>query len=177
MARSRVDDLLQAHSFWLFDIVPTLQYPFVCFDASLGFSSCSAPEVSLDMEEIVDGNYPWKRKAAGKAAVSTISLSRGARFWDGDFWAWISDALNGKTSPRKTIGLLHLHRVGKGIAPDAMYLAPHEAGYATGKAWVLFGCLPSRYKAGSDFDANDASVSIAELDFDCERIEEIKMAT
>jgi len=33
-----------------------------------------------------------------------------------------------------------------------------------GKAYMLFGCLPTRYKPGSDFDADTTAVSIEELD-------------
>lgn len=44
------------------------------------------------------------------------------------------------------------------------------------KAYLLKGCLPGRWRSGSDFDAMDGSVSIAELDFSCEMVEEVSLA-
>jgi len=44
------------------------------------------------------------------------------------------------------------------------------------KAWKLKKCLPSRWKAGSDFDATSGEVSIAELELAPHRIEELSLA-
>ena len=44
------------------------------------------------------------------------------------------------------------------------------------RAWILKGCIPKRYKAGSDFDASSAEVSVAELDMDVETFEEISLS-
>lgn len=44
------------------------------------------------------------------------------------------------------------------------------------KAWTLVGCIPTRYKPASDYDANSAAISVAELDVAVERIEEISLA-
>lgn len=44
------------------------------------------------------------------------------------------------------------------------------------RAWLLKGCLPTRYKAGTDFDASSGQVSIMELDVAPESIEEIGLA-
>jgi hypothetical protein len=41
------------------------------------------------------------------------------------------------------------------------------------KAWLLNGCIPTRYKASSDFDAATSAVSLQELDIEYERFEEI----
>lgn len=45
------------------------------------------------------------------------------------------------------------------------------------KAWILHDCIPIRYKAGSDFDARSGEVSIAELEFQPEMIEELSLAS
>lgn len=45
------------------------------------------------------------------------------------------------------------------------------------RAWLLRGCLPVRYKAGSDFDATSGQVSIMELDVQPEQVEEISLAS
>lgn len=41
-----------------------------------------------------------------------------------------------------------------------------------GKVFMLFGCLPVRYKPGSDFDATSSEVSVEELDISFHRFEE-----
>lgn len=43
------------------------------------------------------------------------------------------------------------------------------------KAFMLKGCVPISWRPGNDFDATDGSVSIAELDFACEMVEEISL--
>jgi hypothetical protein len=43
------------------------------------------------------------------------------------------------------------------------------------KAWVLYECIPTRYKASGDFDAMSASVSIQELEIKPSYIEEISL--
>jgi phage tail-like protein len=44
------------------------------------------------------------------------------------------------------------------------------------KTWMLWNCLPSRWKAASDFDARSSEVSIAELDLEPELVEEYSLA-
>jgi len=41
------------------------------------------------------------------------------------------------------------------------------------RAFVLYGCIPKRYKSGSDFDAASGDVSIAELEIECEFFEQV----
>lgn len=43
------------------------------------------------------------------------------------------------------------------------------------KAWVLYGCLPSRYKAAGDFDATDSAISIQELEVAVEYWDELSL--
>jgi phage tail-like protein len=43
------------------------------------------------------------------------------------------------------------------------------------RAWLLHDCLPIRYKAGSDFDAANASISLQELEVQPEHIEEFSL--
>jgi phage tail-like protein len=58
----------------------------------------------------------------------------------------------------------------------AIGIGPFE--FATripGRAWLLHNCLPIRYKAGSDFDASSAAVSLMELEVQPEMIEEFSL--
>jgi hypothetical protein len=43
------------------------------------------------------------------------------------------------------------------------------------KAWILHDCLPTRYKAGGDFDAATSDVSLMELEIQPEMIEELSL--
>ena len=45
-----------------------------------------------------------------------------------------------------------------------------------GKAYMLFGCLPTRYKPASDFDANASEISLEELDLNFHRFEEFSIS-
>ena len=44
-----------------------------------------------------------------------------------------------------------------------------------GKVFMLFDCLPVRYKPGSDFDASTSEVSIEEIELQCHRMEEFAL--
>lgn len=44
-----------------------------------------------------------------------------------------------------------------------------------GKVFMLFDCLPIRYKPGSDFDANASEISIEEIEIQCHRLEEFAL--
>jgi phage tail-like protein len=43
------------------------------------------------------------------------------------------------------------------------------------RAWILHNCLPTRYKSGSDFDANSAAISLQELEVLPEFVEEFNL--
>ena len=62
-----------------------------------------------------------------------------------------------------------------GVSGAASFLSGGDADInmlsVPGRAYMLFGCLPARYKVGSDFDANTTAVSIEELDLEYTRFE------
>lgn len=63
-----------------------------------------------------------------------------------------------------------------GAAAAAVGIGPFQ--FATripARAWLLHGCLPIRYKAGADFDASTASISLQELEVQPEMIEEFSL--
>lgn len=45
------------------------------------------------------------------------------------------------------------------------------------KAWMLYDCIPTRFKSGSDFDAKSGEISIAELEIQPEKIDEISLSS
>ena len=67
---------------------------------------------------------------------------------------------------------------GAAATGGAMYagIGPFEfANRLPARAWLLHGCLPIRYLAGSDFDASSGAVSIQELEVQPEYIEEFSL--
>lgn len=105
MARSPLDDELLTHQFHILDIdvKPPFNPPFALWPAA-GFSSISAPSVSVEMGRIVEGTSDYTYPvASGKASVDPITLSKGVLMFNTDFWKWISGAISGKND--STFGL------------------------------------------------------------------------
>lgn len=194
MARPRALDILQSYSFWVFDASGTQGNPlFSVFDPVLGFSAVTAPEIQVELQEIRPGNWEYARRVVKHASVQPILLSRGVRFFDSDFYNWISNAIRGVQPVRRNLVIVHfmgfrpirqlVNAVAAGDgAPTSARVGP-ETGITSlverlpGRAWILHGCVPTRYKAGSDFDATNGNVSIAELEVSPEYIEEMTVST
>jgi hypothetical protein len=206
--------------------------------------------MTLETMEITEGNSTFKRQVVKGASVNSLSLSRGVRFYDADFWRWTRAAALGDTGStdsddygvggnlvkfgeiggvtyRRTLLLVHFFRsFGTGntgnqysynngernaataaIVGDAAFATATglveeslSAGLAAGanlaamvawnnhtqdattsyqvpaRAFLLRGCVPTRYKTGSDFDASSGSISIQELEIAVESFEEISLA-
>lgn len=192
MARPRLLDLMQAFPFWVFDVSgnqgSTL---FSVFDPTLGFSAVTAPEISVETRDIQPGNWEYKRRVVKGAEAGSITLSRGARFYDSDFYNWITNAILGRQPVRRNLVLVHF--MGLRAPSQAIALAQGHGNNANlsfpdngaaqlatrtpGRAWVLYDCLPIRYRAGSDFDASSSDVSIQELEVQPEHVIELTLAT
>lgn len=190
---SRIFDLLQNYTFWVFDASGFNGNPlFSIFDPTMGFSACSAPEWSLELRDIQPGNWEYKRRVVKSADIGPITLQNGARFWNSDFYNWLTNALKGIQPVRRNLVVVQYHgfRLARSIFKEAdKSCVGNEVGLnATGlmgvpldripaRSWFLRGCLPTRYRAGSDFDANSSDVSIAELEFQPEDGVEMTVAT
>lgn len=240
MARSIIADLLTVYPFWLCDVSPIEPLALPVLTPLFGFSAISAPEITVDIREITEGNWYFKKKVIKGADISTITMERGATFYDSDFWKWIFGSLNGDlnifsdsgglslssllttpgiSNPRRVFILVQfLSRmpfklpagtdgivaaasqatiatagsalaggqldVASGLkavgfaAINALGLGPFEfAARLPAKAWMLYGCLPSRYKVGGDFDASSSAISIQQCDIVVEGIEEISLTS
>jgi phage tail-like protein len=187
MPRQRYLDLLQTFPFWCFDANGFSGNPlFSILDPALGFSACTMPEVSVEMREVQPGNWEYKRRAVKTADVAPITLSRGARFYDSDFWIWIHNAITGKQPLRRNLMLVHFmgyRPLSETLPADVSGNFPDENAVTSlatrlpARAWALVGCVPTRYKAGGDFDANTSDVSIQELELQPEFVEEVTIAT
>jgi len=187
MPRLRYLDMLQLYPFWCFDASGFAGNPlFSIFDPSFGFSACTAPEVNIELREVQPGNWEYKRRAVKTADVSAVTLSKGARFYDSDFWIWINNAIRGKQPLRRNLVLVHFmgyRPLSATTQADTSGAFPDEVASTClttripARAWFLSGCLPTRYKAGGDFDAASSDVSIQELELQPELVEEMTIAT
>jgi len=241
LARNILRDFLQDSSFWLMDVAPVEPLAIPIFTPLFGFHSITAPEVTLETQEINEGNNLFGRTVIKKGSVGVLTLTRGATFFDSDFWRWTMAALRGSTAaldigisntmgigsvggptPRRDLVLVQYFKqqpfampaedgsrnlVGMALATAANVgllsgtatrnasaagtaavlaastlastaLGPFET-YAKlpARAWILEGCLPTRYKTASDHDASSGQISMMELDVAVERVEEISLAS
>jgi len=176
MSRSRLADFMQSYRFWLFDAVPSLSPPFFVLGAPFfGFSTISSPEYTADVDDIKQINSMFKAHAYSGGAASPLTLTRGVRGFDDSMWRWMHRAIKGTDVVSRHLVLLHFTGInvklgslgvgGVDLPVDIGVDLPSEiGGFVPGKAWVLFDCIPTRYKGASDFDATDGSVSLSELD-------------
>jgi len=138
----------------------------------LGFSSITVPEYTAEVDEIKQMNSMFKNYAYSGGAVSSITLTRGVRGFDDTMWEWMYRAMTGLEVTQRHLLLLHFTNIRPfepfGVdSPDVLegLTIPGEAGvFLPGKAWLLWSCLPIRYKGASDFDAKSGDVSLSELE-------------
>jgi phage tail-like protein len=202
MARSIINDLLQNHRFWLFDVVPSATLPFYVLGSPVyAFSAITAPEYTFDTREVKQMNSMFKRTVYEGGSMGTMTLSRGARVYDDTFYEWVKRAIEGTDSINRTLMLIQytgasmlgeaaakaekvvnvVQSIAGGVQNPLRGVGRFEdldRNYALnvpGRAWVLFDCVPTRYRTGSDFDATDASVSIMELEMAVESFTEIAL--
>ena len=234
MARGMLNDELRVHEFHILDVDWSFSaLPFVLFP-STGFSSITAPELTIETEEIREGTSNFVRQVLTKGTTNTITLTKGVTPFNSDFWRWTTACLKGTPHgqftivkflvdlakmvtymglpevPAKRRNLLLFHATGislegllksiqngnafdklKGVAllPAGAAVGAAEAisgmtggmvdvGITSipGKVYVLFDCLPTRYKVGSDFDASTSAVSIEEIDLSFSYFEEFSLA-
>lgn len=111
-------DELQSHAFWLMDVsfsgVPV-------FLPVLGFSKCSAPEMTTTFKEVKAGNWAYKKHVVKEITVSPLRIQRGAKFFDAEFYRWAQFCATGVSgsnflgnvqgeSPRKNLLLVQFFR-------------------------------------------------------------------
>ena len=155
MARARTEDPLLTAYFQVFDL-PNLPVPNI-FPSQLarlgGFSGCTGPQITLQTEELEEGNWPYTRRLGTKALIQEVTLTRGIKPFDIDFVAWMQAFLFGRLVTRRNILI--------------MATRPGNTPGLGGKpilGWLLLNCLPRRVKMSGDMNALASEISIAELD-------------
>lgn len=178
MARDRLSDFLQAGNFHLLDVsftIPMVMLPI------FGFARCSAPEVSMDMYRIKEGNYEWPHHVIKGVEAQPIVLEQGIQILNSDFGDWARKAIIGRVAPKNLI-IIHFTRKGFGdgeaAAPDGGLGTAFSFEFVKripGRAWILHNCRPTGWKVASDFDASSQDISVQSLTLDAEEIDEISL--
>lgn len=102
MARSAIRDFLHDSNFWLFDVAPIDAISLPIFMPLSGFTSITAPELTIETTTISEGNDPYPTEVVKGASLGSISLTRGVTFYDSDFWRWTTAAVAGSTGSGAT---------------------------------------------------------------------------
>jgi phage tail-like protein len=234
MPRSRLTDFLQDSFFWAFDGSGTQEMPV--FSPLFGFSSISAPEISVELESFKDGTFQFQRHVVKGAEAGAVTFARAASPFDSDFYEWISYAINGSRAQsssrslskiatgflgdkggfdtwRRNILVLQFTAINPanvsgttgvvaslaaaGLVGGSLLSGAGRQAVAVGavgavgawqgvgpfefasrlpaRGWMLYGCVPTNYRAASDFEANSGDISIVELEIQPEHIEEFSL--
>lgn len=193
-ARSnRINDLLTSYRFHVMDV--SFSNPSV-FSLSYGFRFASAPEIQIDVKEFKEGNFEYPRKVISGAKVSDISFHRGASFFDSDFYDWVRTAIKGNAGAASDISVLGLKiptvnyrknllliqysdlstGAGNGTLLGLSFQSVTQlVQYVPARAWMLYDCIPTSYKTGTDFDAVGPDISIMEMTVSPRYVEEFSL--
>lgn len=123
MARSGTLDFYQNYAFHLYDLSGSKGIAsamsmsggggspgsVMALTPQLGFSSIAVPGYDIETEEIKAGNDPYPKTFVRSVSVDTVTLSRGVRMGDLEFYRWAMKAMFGRGEYRRTLGLVQLH--------------------------------------------------------------------
>jgi len=106
MARSQLLDHLQCYAFWLMDLGPNDSFGLPILSPWFGFSEITAPELTLETQEIMEGNWYFNRKVIKRGNWGNITLNRGLTWYDSDFWRWTLAAISGDMTDLSSLPFL-----------------------------------------------------------------------
>jgi hypothetical protein len=170
-SRHPIEDLLQSHRFWLVDMVPSSTFPFYVLGSPImGFQSITMPEYSMEVDEIKQVNSMYKRYAYSGGSMAQITLMRGARAYDDTFMSWVERAVRGYDMVPRNLLLLQytninvVNNLGLSVELPVSVGAWEVAQFIPGRAFLMWDCIPVRYKAGTDMEGMSGDVSLMEID-------------
>jgi phage tail-like protein len=191
--KSRISDYLSTLHFHLIDV--SFKIPAV-FNLSYGFRYCSGPEITVDVKEVKEGTYEYKKSVVHGATAGPITLHQGAQIFNSDFYDWVRMAVKGTQAYRRNFMLIQFTDVspfgvgaqgtGKlggpgfgsnnlGNLVNAVVPLNDLISRVPGRSWMLNDCIPTHYKAATDFDPLSADISIMELTLQPQSIEEFSL--
>lgn len=186
---SRLTDILGNYNFHLLEVGGNSGV--AVFTIAAGFQSVSAPELSLSTRSHQQIHKQTPRKIIDGGVWGDIIMRRGVRFGDDDFYFWISAALSGEFAFRRNLLLIQYSGVGTGLKESGRLYGSGVGGTVAklvfapltdliqrvpARAWLLKGCIPVKYKSGTDFDATSPELSYCELTISPETVEEFSFS-
>jgi phage tail-like protein len=120
-----------------------------------GFTECSAPALDIKVREYIEaGRHMNPLKITQSAMFTDVTLSRGSAT-DPDFLTWITNVFDLNNSGyiptmnskvRRTVKIFQYKRTGQ-----------------LAKTFILYNCIPTAFKASSDFNAITDAISMESL--------------
>lgn len=169
--KERISDVLMNFHFHVFDVSATIP---VALSLVYGFQHCTAPEITTNTKEIKEGTFEYPHHVLESAATSEITFTNGAKFFDSDFYDWISGYIRGEQNKRRNLLIVQYSQINSNIATRANAPSLVTQGISLqplydlvsripARAWLLHSCVPTNYKSSSDFDAQSHEVSLQSL--------------
>jgi phage tail-like protein len=135
-----------------------------------GFTSCSAPGVTLAINNYPEGGrHLTPRKIVDGASFKPITLRRGVISDPNtaDFGQWMND-LYKALQPKNQIYSIVGNQYRKTIVIEQLNKSSEVI-----VRWTMYGCIPTNYEPASDFEATgENEVSIESLTFEYEGFDE-----
>jgi len=166
MARSVNSDPLLSHNFALLDVpvagvFPTA-FPVKAVQSAInngsyvGFQSISIPEMTVDMKDIREGNWPFTHHVPqGYVAGGECTIRFAVFNTNLDMWLWFQQVVWGRVAPRRSLIVVQT-RNQKRIPQRMLWLRD---------------CIPSTWRPATDLDASGSEVVMEELTLSVERVE------
>lgn len=178
--KSRLADVLFNSNFHVLDV--SVQTPIV-LSLAYGFQNCTAPELTVNTKKIKEGTFPYPYSVMESAEASDITLTSGAKFFDSDFYDWISGYVRGNQngSARRNFLIIQYSKINTNVSTGVQNILPGGAalqpfldviGRVPARAWLCHSCIPISYKSSDDFDAMSPSPSLQHLTFSTQFFEE-----
>jgi len=108
MARTTILEPLQNYPFWLMDVGPNDSLGLPILTPIFGFSAITAPEITADVMDVVEGNWYFNRKVLKRFDIANMTLQRGVTWYDSDFWKWMIAAVTGDMTDLSSLPFLGL---------------------------------------------------------------------
>lgn len=179
--KSRASDVLMNYNFHVLDV--SVETPIV-LSLAYGFQACTAPEIIVNNRKVKEGTFPYPHSVFESAEASDITLTNGAKFFDSDFYDWVTSYIAGKTNTRRNFMIIQYSQINVNSAFGAIgiqNILPSGISFGSffdiisrvpARAWLCKSCVPVSYKASDDFDALSHAPSLQHLTFSMKFFEE-----
>jgi phage tail-like protein len=165
MARSANTDPLLAHNFALLEVpvagLLPLAFPNKTIQSAVGsgsfvgFKSIDMPDVSIEMKQIKEGNWPHVHSVStGFVDSGEVALEFALFPTNTDMWVYFQQAIWGRVAPRRSF----------------LIVATRPSKSTIARVFWLEDCLPKQWTPTTSFDATSSEVLMEKIVLDVHRI-------